>query len=428
MVAALAAPAAQADWTAPQTLVRPPLFDAFRIDGAGNAKGFEAFAWFHTTHKMRHAAPGRGGYLRYVRARKRLADGRLGSIQTVSRKDVIVDGPLVDVDRGGTTTVAWQEFRRGRRRPVVMAATARKHARFGAPVALGRGSANVDVGFAFVGSHLPTPLAVAPDGSAVLAWNDGRRIVAVRRPAGRCASRHRRACFGSVRALSRGSRQPNGPAAVIGTNGTASVTWSDGAVRIASARRGRSFGAPQRVSPTGQPATRPALAVGGDGDAVIAWRRAPEDTGIETGFGPIMAAARDAQGQISAAQTVDPGDGDAVDVLMNAQGEAILRWRRRGQFDLDVVAAARPPGGSFGTPVLLSPTRGDGELAYRQLAVDDRGRSIVGVGQTGFVRPAGGSFGPRMAIPGSRQLISAGGRFTTLWISGGAVKLSDLTS
>ena len=426
VLTALASPAAQADWSAPQTLVRPPLFDAFRIDGAGNAGGAEAFAWFHTTRAMRRDPKGRGGYLRYVRARTRTAGGSLSAIRTVSRTDVIVDGPLVGIDREATTTVAWQEFRRGDRRPRVMAAVARPGRRFGAPIALGRGSADVDAGFAFVGSHLPSPLVVAADASAVLAWNDGHRIVGVRRAAGRCPSHDRRACFGALKVLSRAAQPIEGPAAAIAADGSAYVAWSDGLARLVSARRGRAFGAPRRVSPIGRPASRVVLAAGAGGNALIAWRGAPADSGIETGLGPVMAAVGDAHGAVSAAQTVDPGQADAVDARTNAQGETILRWRRQGADQEEVLAAVRLPGGLFGAPVRIGSVRGDGELAYRQLAVDGSGRSIIGVGESAVLRPAGASFGAPIGLPGNRQLISAGSRFTTLWTAGGAVRLGDL--
>jgi hypothetical protein len=66
------------------------------------------------------------------------AIGRLTKIQTVSRKDVIVNTPLVGIDRYRRTTVVWQESRRGVKRPFAMVAVARKGKPFGKPVALGR--------------------------------------------------------------------------------------------------------------------------------------------------------------------------------------------------------------------------------------------------------------------------------------------------
>ncbi|MGH2918747.1 MAG: hypothetical protein ACRDLS_09155, partial [Solirubrobacteraceae bacterium] len=204
MVATLGAPAAQAAWTAPTTLTRPPLHDSFALHAAGNLKGVEAFAWFHATHRMRRDPNGRSGFLRYVRVRTRLAHGALTPTRTVSRKDVIADAPLVGVDVRGTTTVVWQESRRGRKLPFVMVAVAKKGKPFSRPVTLGR---TLEPG------ELPASpaLAVASSGAAVIAWAQGDRMVAVRRRGGICPADSPRRCFGSVRRLSFGDRPVGSP-------------------------------------------------------------------------------------------------------------------------------------------------------------------------------------------------------------------------
>jgi hypothetical protein len=418
ILAALAAPAARAaDWSLPQRLVRFPLFDAFRIDGAGNASGFEAFAWFHTTHTLRHDPRGRSGYVRYVQARTRDADGRLGPIHTVSRKDVIVDGPLVGVDRHGTTTVAWEEYRRARRRPFIMVAVARRGHAFGRPAALGRGASEPETGFAFVGFDSPPPLAVAPNGRAVLAWAGAKGVATALRPAGRCRARRARACFGATRSFALGGA----PVAAIGSDGTAAVAGQADGIWVATARPGRRLGAPKRVSPAGQPATSPALATTRDGTTTIVWRQAQADSNVEVHPGPVMAATRDAQGRLSDVQTVDPGEAVHIAIAINRQGEAILRWGNR--------VAARPPGGVFGPPLQIGPASIDPDVAYRQLAVDRHGRAVVAYPGAVLVRPALGAFGPLLATPGSgfREIVAAGDKVTTLWLSpSGATRISDL--
>lgn len=180
----------------------------------------------------------------------------------MSRKDVIVDTPLVGVDRGGTTTVSWLESRRGRRSPYVMAAVARKGTGFGTPVQLGRSSPEGDLGFG-------QSMVVARDGGAVLAWDDGRRVVAARRPAGSCSSRSARACFGSTRHLSGPRVAGARPATAIGLDGRAHVVWMDGtgAIRLATARPGLPLKTSQRVSPAGQPASNPVVAAARAGRA-----------------------------------------------------------------------------------------------------------------------------------------------------------------
>ncbi|MDQ3676306.1 MAG: hypothetical protein M3401_05795 [Actinomycetota bacterium] len=426
MVAALGAPAAHAaDWTAPRVLLtHPPLFDAFRLDAAGNADGVEAFTWFRTTRKLRRDPQGTSGYLRYVQARLRLADGRLTRTRTVSRKDAIVNTPLVGIDRHGTMTVVWQENRRRTKLPFVMVAVARRGKRFGTPLALGRANPPGEL------VSGPT-LAVSSSGAAVVAWTQSGRMVATRRPPNPCPSRSKRLCFGSLQRLSsRPSRPVGSPAVAIGPGSAAFVAFATDkpAMRLSSSLGRHRFARSQRLSPVGQPATLPSVAAGFDGSAVVAWRRAGEDTGIERRFGPIMAASRDASGNVSAAHTVDPTEaGNTPEVRTNPQGEAILAWGRHTGEGAQVVAAVRPAGASFGPPALLAPFDGPGLLE-----VDGRGNAIIVFGsQEGIaavVRPPGGSFGAPIVNPlgGLNQLVTAGDKVTAAWVSETTVRASDL--
>lgn len=427
-VAAIGVPAAHAaEWTAPKVLVtHAPLFDAFRLEAAGNAEGVEAFTWFHTTRTLRRDPQGTSGYLRYVQARLRLSDGTLTRRRTVSRKDVIVNTPLVGIDRRGTTTVVWQENRRRIKLPFVMVAVARKGKSFSRPLALGRTNPPGEL------VSGPT-LAVSASGAAVIAWTQSKRMVATRRPGGTCSSRSKRLCFGSAQRLSSRPSQPVGsPAVAVGSDGEAFVAFATGkpAMRLSSSRGRYRFMSSQRLSPVGQPATLPTLAAGSDGSAVVAWRGSTEDTAVERKFGPILAASRSATGIVSPTQTVDPSPaGNVPKVRMNPQGEAILAWGRRVDAGAQLLTAVRPAGGTgFGAPALLHPSLGPGLLE-----VDGRGNAIVLFGSpeaiAATVRAPGGSFGAPVVNPLGRlnRLVTAGDRVTAAWVTETAVKVSDLT-
>lgn len=133
-------------------------------------------------------------------------------------------------------------------------------------------------------------------------------------------------------------------------------------LRVADRVRGE-FERPRTLSPAGQPATRAALAVAPGGQAVLAWRAAPEDGEGEPHAGPVLAAARAADGDFGAPSTISPPGTTASTVAtdVSPDGRAVLAWLDYGpDFDPDVggrvqtVHAVRSePGGAFGAPEQL---------------------------------------------------------------------------
>ena len=206
-VAAVAAPPAQAVWTAPRTLTRP----GFNVVAAGNAGGLEAFVWEASSEYPRDDRS-------HVRARLRLPDGRLTAARTVSRTDRVVADATVGVDARGTVTVVWtQAVRRRRFGPLshvsIRAAVGGPSGRFGPPFRLGGTADFVDA---------EPRLAVAPNGDAVVLWSDHDGLRAVRRPPARCATRRPRGCFGPVQRLPIGADHM----VILGPRGTAYAAWA----------------------------------------------------------------------------------------------------------------------------------------------------------------------------------------------------------
>lgn len=163
------------------------------------------------------------------------------------------------------------------------------------------------------------------------------------------------------------------------------------------------FSEVQTVSPAGVVADAPDVAVDPAGNTVGAWREARGGKTI------VYAAYRTAGGFFGTAVPLSPTgqDASAPAVAIARDGTAIVAWRQpqpgapAGR--QDVVAAVRPPGGSFGTPAVVS-TGSDSATAF-EVEFDGAGNAIVmfttdlgngGVGKQRAelaFRPAGGAFG-----------------------------------
>jgi hypothetical protein len=99
-------------------------------------------------------------------------------------------------------------------------------------------------------------------------------------------------------------------------------------------------------------------------------------------------------------------------IVSTREGTVIAAWERRDDGCGGVTrveAAVRPPGGSFGAPVLLSdPTL---EATDPKLAMDAAGRVIAVWAENGSIRyslrPVGGAFSPATTIPGAGPLAAA---------------------
>ena len=168
------------------------------------------------------------------------------------------------------------------------------------------------------------------------------------------------------------------------------------------------FLSPIEVSDPGQDAFEPDHATDPSGNEHHIWTR------FDGSNTRIQYRIRDEDGNFGAVQTVSLAGQDASqpDIDVNSSGEAIAVWTRSDGTNLRVEAAARPGGGSFGSPQAVSAAGQNADQPHASL--DDSGRAIaiwirydVGSSGTGriqaAVRPPAGSFG-------GPQTISEGGQ------------------
>jgi hypothetical protein len=425
------APAAQAAWSAPQTIVGDGA--ASNVSGAGNRHGSEAFAWTVATTRFVHVH-GRSGFASYVRARIRLPDGRLGIVQTISTTGGLVANPQIGVDEAGNVTAVWTQ---AGRHQSIMAAFRPHGRRFGAPVELGRSQQFNDARPA---------LAVGRFADAVVAWNEGRSVQVVRRAPPLCAPQRARACFSAPVTLRAGTDQ----AVAIGPLGSAYVVWAaevhsgaDVHTRLRMtvlARSGRRSGSEHFISSTGD-AGQPSLAVQRDGTAVIAWRASLPAGGEQNNPAPIMAVTSTPEALSSAPQTVSATPGERPQVQVNAGDEAVLAWQQfnpapTGLDGPQIAVAVRLAGTTaFGSPGVISPPSVLAEGP--SLAVDSAGATylvyntasaLLGSGVLSHVRAPAGPLGPPVALPPQftvASVFSAGGGVTAVGAGGGRMLVSD---
>jgi hypothetical protein len=431
VAAALAAPAAHADWTAPRTLTRPPLVDGFQIDAAANTDNVQVFAWIHTSRHIRNHR-----FLRSVRTRTRRADGSLTPVRTISRKDVYADTPRVGIDHRGRRTIVWTEIRPGSGRPpYVVAAFARRGKLFGRPVTLGR---------ARDPRGIPTApaLAVNASGRAVVGWTQRLRVFAVRSHL--CGPRGTSRCFGQRHRLATGGARPVGiPAVAIGQRGAAYVAFATDkpALRLAASGRNGGFLPTRRLSGVNLRASKPTVAAGVDG-AIVAWHQAdPErtDENEDLGYGPVVAATTDETGTVvTPAETVDPSSASTFPVVQTtSHGDAILMWNHLSGGGLQVFVSTRPADNfgptaprraGFEPPTLIATS-----AVFSRLAVNGRGDAAIAysspTGITAVVRSARGQFGSPIDLAGAglSAFIAGSLKFTAAWTTGQQVSYSDLT-
>ena len=416
--------------------VRIASLDAASLAAVGNARGVEAFAWTVVRGPFVRLNRDVGGQRAAVEARLRMPDGRLTAVAPVSG-DGFVTNPAVGIDARGAVIVAWTRFSAVGN--AIMVAVRSPRGRFGAPIAVGGGAVGP--------SELE--MAMAPDGTAVLVWQDGRQLRAAVRPAGRCAARRPRACFGAPRGLSHGKYAS--PA--IDARGNVYVTWvagrrdRDGTVRtyllLAVASRRTSFDAPQTIAPSGP--TPASLAFMPDGSAVIAWNGpAPPGTTPEDGAPrAVLTTTRSLRGHLARSHTLSPdGNGSAPHAVATSQGEAIFGWRRyyastRRSYGSELATVVRSRSGTFAPVQVVSPA-GEDSLGEPALAVDRRGNAVLiadvdGAGGSyvaAAVRPPGGVFAPAIAFRGSRPydlraVFASGDGVTVAWNGSGGPRLRD---
>jgi hypothetical protein len=436
-----AAPAANAAWTAPQTIVADTA--ASNVRAAGNRRGSEAFVWKVTSKRFVHTRSP-AGFASDIRARVRLPSGHLGRVETISSTGGLVANPQIGVDERGNVTAVWTQ---AGRHLTIMAASRPHGRRFGKPFELGRSEHFNDARPA---------LAVGRFGDAVIAWNQGRRVQVVRRRApGSCTLRHARGCFTAPVSLPAGADQT----VAIGPVGSAYVVWAaEGRsgddvhtrLRMTVLRRdARRLGHEHAISRAADgDVSQPSIAVRRDGTAVVAWRSSLPGGGEQDDPAPILAAESTPDEVVSQPQVISHAPSELPQVRVNAQGEAILAWNQlhstpENPDGPEIAVAVRPASAAaFGAPATITPA--NVAAGSSSLAVDAAGSAYLvhsaaagtassAGGPVGIshVRPAGGAFGPPIALPADftgASVVSAGPKVTAVsGGSGGRTLLSDWT-
>jgi hypothetical protein len=419
--AAVAAPAASAQWSTPETITRS---SDVQFDFAVAADGRAATTWV-----------GDG----YVRVAVRPPGGSWGAATRISSGRNGVNRAAVTVTGNGEVVVAWVQSSSPARShavrgPLTIRARARgKAGNWGSERTLGRTSHFVEAGI---------DLAANAAGESIAVWRGLR-------PGGRhsietvqSAFRRPSTAFGGAQTVVEPQdRSASGQVVALDDRGTAHVTWNGGAapvVRLASRTRGAtgSWGTPRALGTA--PSSNPRIVVAPDRGATAIWRGATIDTegnGIQSGAlltrrrtpsgslsavqrltaTPVhdywLAAGRD--GQVSAAW---PEGGDEI----GAGGTVRVRTRpaRGADFGPEQVVATGGADGYHGGLASLS----DGTLLF---AWSFQRRARVAA------RPPGGSFGgAEFDQPGAYPLIGAAGSGAVIaWngLAGDAVALEAST-
>jgi hypothetical protein len=345
----LASPAAAAPtWLAPVTV--SPEADgqvaqfAVGSDNAGHVAG----VWQRLT-----GAQGRIDYS------LRSPGGGFTAAKTLSTGGVHALDPAVDVDAGGTATVAWSEPDGIKVTRVAADGTAAAVETLG-----GAGAAQPQV-------------AVAPNGAAVLAWEDGGGtvIAAASRAAGA-------ATFVGAGTISpAGTIGSNSPRVAIDANGNALVAWIDAgngtneAVRANRRPAGGNFAGTAEIvlAPQAGDLFDLALAMAPDGRATTMWSNTTAQivqTSERTISPDFAGGSWSPVGQASppGVQAGNPS------VAIDAQNTAIAVWRAKQGMNEFVQGSRRLSGGSFAD---FQPLSGAGASFDAQIDVAPDGSAVA---------------------------------------------------
>jgi hypothetical protein len=239
-------------------------------------------------------------------------------------------------------------------------------------------------------------VAIGPGGEATAVWRvfeaGGGTIVAATRPPG--------GPWGQPVPISTPGLESFSPTVVVDAAGAATVVWEveeDEAIGIVAASRtaAGAWGPPQAIGSEGEAVEQPPQLAGDDpGDVIAAWTRE------EGGHSVIEAASRPPGGAWSAPAPISLGGEEAREprIAIDQSGDAAAIWEASAGAEEVARAASRPAGGAWGAPTLVSAT---GEEAAFPVVGLDAGGDLTAVWErtdaTNFVireadRGAGGTW------------------------------------
>ena len=196
-------------------------------------------------------------------------------------------------------------------------------------------------------------LAIQPDGSQLLVWLQGGRVVTALSPAAGQP-------FGTPVALS-GTGTARDPQLAMGSDGTAVAAWvrnaGAGNVMEVAARPSRgTFGAPVALTGAGEGAFTPKLAASSAGGFLAAWVAGPTGRGWGSASGAVRAEQLVADGTPSGlALTLSPAGARIVDpsVTGDGRGGVMVGWRAGSGSARQIVVRRVARDGVVGSPRTL---------------------------------------------------------------------------
>ena len=255
------------------------------------------------------------------------------------------------------------------------------------------------------GSEHPQ-LALGARGDAIVLWYDSeKRLWARYRPVG--------GVLGPTEQVAAGvDRSSESNAVALDAAGTATVVWSPerrderGGLRIATRSEGGIWSTPQAIA--AYRVYAPELAVTDNGSAVLAWRQSR--TAKHPNLNQVAVSTRPPGGTFGPPVVV-AGVGrnpEEAAVAANDRGDAVVGWNEDEKDETTQFGAAtsfyarfRGPGGGFGPPVKVNKTK---DMVGRWVTVTPEGRMVIGTTNNFTrraevrVRSAAGVLGPATIV------------------------------
>jgi hypothetical protein len=275
----------------------------------------------------------------------------------------MASGPDLDVAPDGTATVVWSAKSGGEFRVF-----ARRIAADGSRGPVAQLSAS--------GADALAPqVAVAPDGTAVVAWTrwDGANFRIQERRIAPAGSPEE-----ATRTLSGSGRDAADPQVDVAPDGAATVVWRrfDGFHPLVQVRRiapdGTSEEASQRLSESGQDAVEPDVAVAADGTATVVWTRFDGSDSI------VQTRRVEPAGTLAATASLSAAGENAIEpqVELGPGGEATVVWTRFDGANW-VIQGQRLAATGAAAGAVLGLSASGRSAAEPQLAVDSEGVATV---------------------------------------------------